>query len=44
MFQSRTNQHDEEEVDQWGIIKNWFSDNQTDVVLIFGVILVASAD
>ncbi|OIP79089.1 MAG: hypothetical protein CO002_01440 [Candidatus Portnoybacteria bacterium CG_4_8_14_3_um_filter_44_10] len=41
MFQSRTNQHDEEEVDQWGIIKNWFSDNQTDVVLIFGVILVA---
>lgn len=36
MFESSEN-----DIDRWGIVKNWFSDNQADVVLIFGVILVA---
>lgn len=28
-------------IDRWGIIKNWFNDNQADIVLVIGVILVA---
>ena len=27
--------------DRWGIIKNWFEDNQADIVLVVGVILIA---
>ena len=27
--------------DRWGIIKNWLEDNQADIVLVIGVILIA---
>lgn len=36
MFQSSEN-----DIDRWGVVKNWFYDNQADIILIFGVILVA---
>jgi len=41
MFQSRTNQNNEEEIDRWGIVRNWLNDNQADIVLVCGIILVA---
>ncbi len=41
MLRSRINQDNGEEIDRWGIVKNWFYDNQADIILIFGVILVA---
>jgi hypothetical protein len=28
------------DIDRWGIVKNWFEDNQSDIVLIIGVILI----
>lgn len=29
------------EKDQWGIAKNWLSDNQADIVLVVGIILIS---
>jgi hypothetical protein len=29
------------EKDRWGIIKNWLQDNQADIVLVIGIILIA---
>ncbi|MBI4836998.1 MAG: hypothetical protein HY813_01165 [Candidatus Portnoybacteria bacterium] len=34
-------QSSENDIDRWRIIKNWFYDNQADIVLVLGVILVA---
>lgn len=29
------------EKDRWGIVKNWLTDNQADIVLVIGIILIA---
>jgi len=42
MYQSSEfNNLEKEEKDRWGIVYNWISDHQSDIVLIVGIILVA---